>query len=141
VPADWDDWDFDERLSFTIKESGINAQFTNALRLLSHENTLLTRFENLVGPRGGGDRMLQKIEISKLATFLGLELSSSRIDEICNSCYGKSHTFRTGQIGGYKKRFKPFHHKEFMEAFKDVLEPMSEWYDFTDSAQICREEG
>jgi hypothetical protein len=132
VPYNWDMFTEDEKLSFAIsKESTLLEQYQNALDFSKLSNTVLVRFENLVGERGGGSDSLQLKEIQKVADALGINLCKQRLDEIANTLFGDTWTFRKGEIGGYKEAFKDHHYVEFFETFKDVIEPLSKYYDFS----------
>ncbi len=133
VPKNWDDLSEDEKLSFAIsRESTLAEQFENALNTNKLENTLLIKFENLVGQRGGGSDSLQLEEIQKVVDGLQMHyITDDKLHQIANSLFGAGWTFRKGEIGGYKEAFKDHHYVEFFEAFKDVIEPLSKYYDFS----------
>lgn len=76
-----------------------------------------TRFELLVGPRGGGNIQAQITEIKNIAKHLSIELSETQIKEVADNVFDStSITFKAGQIGSWKDHFKPNH----KEAFKKV---------------------
>jgi len=124
----WDRLSFDEKLMKVITANpdkfliscATNAR--EALRFLQKDpKSLLMRFENLVGDKGGGDDFNQRQEILKLATFLNINVSDKELENISQSLFGnkglKSSTFRSGQIGKWKEHFK----EEHKEAFKECL--------------------
>lgn len=91
---------------------------------------LTCRYENLVGPEGGGSEEAQIEELRKIALFLGLDFSDEQLRGISSQLYGNTYdpfgkpgfmnfgtTFRHGQIGGWKSLYK----KEHKEAFKHKL--------------------
>ena len=78
---------------------------------------LVIKFENLVGPKGGGTLKKQIQEITKICTFLGVKLSQAEILNIANSLFGGTKTFKKGQIGLWKK----FYTNEHVKLFKKKL--------------------
>lgn len=82
----------------------------------SHEpQALLIRFEDMVGEQGGGDQIRQERTLNQLAQHLESNLSPLEISQIANRIFDRSSpTFRQGQIGAWRKYFKPQH----IEVFK-----------------------
>lgn len=74
------------------------------------------RFENLVGPNGGGTLEAQLQEIKNIAKHMGLEIDDARAKQIGEDLFGGTLTFRSGQIGTWKKYFTP----EIKQAFKSI---------------------
>lgn len=89
------------------KTYGISNFYHAYLPWLKEPNVCLIRFENLVGAKGGGSDELQYKEIQKIAKHLGVKLSDERIKQITSGLFGGTRTFRSGQIGGWKKCFSP----------------------------------
>lgn len=81
------------------------------------------RYENLVGPKGGGSREAQVDELTAIAKFLNIKISKRKILAIADSLYGKpgEATFNTGKIGTWKKYFNEEHKDHFKEVFGDEL--------------------
>lgn len=85
------------------------------------ENVIVCRFEDLVGEKGGGTRFQQEEQIKMLNRFIGKPLKEKLIQYIGDILFGKefkpdvSGTFREGQIGSWKKYFKPEHIAAFKE--------------------------
>ena len=89
---------------------------------LSEGNALAIRFENLVGPKGGGSFEKQRGEIEKIINNLGIELEADEISKICLMAYDTSHTsFRKGQVGNWKEYFTKSLSKKFNEVAGDIL--------------------
>ena len=80
-----------------------------------------TKFEDLVGSKGGGSDVKQMIEIMNIARFLEVNLSKEEILERTKYIYGVGGTFRSGKIGEWKKYFKPQHVKGFKNTFGQEL--------------------
>ncbi len=64
-----------------------------------------TTFEKLVGKKGGGSDEEQFIEIEKIIQHLNLDVPEDQIQDITKKIFGNTYTFRTGQIGSWKKAF------------------------------------
>ena len=73
------------------------------------------KFENLIGPRGGGTAQAQAQEIKRISTWLGLRKSDQELARVAQVLFGKS-TFREGKIGAWRKYFT----QEHKQAFKQV---------------------
>lgn len=78
---------------------------------ISSTHACCTSFEKLIGSRGGGDDEQQLQEIKKIAEYLELSYTQDELKTIATHLFGGSETFKTGQIGQWKKHFKQ-HHKE-----------------------------
>lgn len=74
------------------------------------------KFEDLVGPKGGGTDEKQRQTISKIAKHIGVNISQQQIVQIASDLFGSTWTFREGQIGSWRKHFK----EEHVHAFKTV---------------------
>lgn len=95
------------------------------IKHLVPKHCYIVKYENLVGPMGGGTRSQQVQEITKLATFLHLQLSTETIEELADTLYGDTRTFRKGQVGRWKQRFTDRHKKLFNEKYRTQLKQFS----------------
>jgi hypothetical protein len=118
---------FDERLmasitGFAADEYGrglepIGTRVERYVPWLSEPRTLVVRFEQLVGPAGGGSQEAQREAVRRVAGHVGRSLVPERLDEVCEHVWSaKSSTFHSGRTGGWRERFRPEH----IEAFKRV---------------------
>ena len=128
----WQKMTFDEKL-MTILEDGDASPFQNdvmrihfeeALKLMQLPNTMVCRFEHLVGPKGGGDFTSQFNEVARISQFLNLNLPRYRILHICREAFGPvssnptlSRTFHARQIGKWKEYYQPQHMMLFIEKY------------------------
>jgi hypothetical protein len=72
----------------------------------------VVRFEDLVGPKGGGDLDVQRRSVSDLYVYLGIDVSPDHVERVCGNLFSTSSpTFRRGAIGQWRERFPP-HIKE-----------------------------
>ncbi len=134
----WNSATFDEKLLALIEDSddcpygrGWMQRFMDAIyRASTSPNTLITRFEHLVGSKGNGDDELQIVQIKEILTFWGLEKTDDEILKIGNDLHGiadvkrfpdLTHSFRTGQIGEWKTHFNEDNIRAFKERYGDYL--------------------
>ena len=125
---------FDEKLSFVI--SGSDSIYKNrvfnlrrcalrAVEMIKHPNVVVSRFEDLVGDKGGGNDAAQLALIEKLVDELNLPLSATEQESIASILWGDDHgvqpTFRQGQINKWKEIFTPEHKKLFKKYFGSLL--------------------
>lgn len=135
---------FDEQLLFVINyDYELNSEKNNAniqvsikkvaeqaVKYSKDPNYLLCRYENLVGPDGGGSKEAQVKELKRIANHIGLSFGEKNIEHLSKILYGNhidpfkkenfkdfKSTFRKGAIGSWKELFK----EEHKEAFKKNL--------------------
>jgi hypothetical protein len=66
----------------------------------------VVRFEDLVGPQGGGDRQTQVTTVKGIYDFLTIEVSDQLVVSICDRLFSPdSPTFRCGSIGRWRESF------------------------------------
>lgn len=83
------------------------------------------RFEDLVGPHGGGSESAQLDALRALAAFAGYGLDDAQVEEIARATFSKdSLTFRKGEIGDWRNHFAPEHDAAFREVAGDLLAPL-----------------
>ncbi|MCJ7602652.1 MAG: sulfotransferase domain-containing protein [Desulfobulbaceae bacterium] len=90
---------------------------------LSHKNVLVCRFEELIGEKGGGQKVDQEKILNDLIDFLGLTVKNHQIQGIAESIFSpKSSTFNKGAIGGWKNVFSEEHRQLFMKSGKGIMD-------------------
>lgn len=81
--------------------------FHNILRRsngwLKQGGVLTVRFEELVGPKGGGNAELQIDAISRIASFV--DAGEVNLAKVCDGLFGGTKVFRKGTIGSWKDEF------------------------------------
>ena len=82
---------------------------------------LLVRFEDLVGPAGGGSEEAQRLAVEGVVDHLGLRVSEGRLREIRGGLFGSGRTFRKGRSGGWREEFSAEHREAVKEQAQDVL--------------------
>jgi len=83
-------------------------------------NTVVLRFEELVGPRGGGGERVQQQAVWEAQ--LALHVPGSPAQFADNVFSTASYTFHKGQIGSYRNDFGAAHWKAFESLPADFLE-------------------
>lgn len=113
---------FDRNDSTDAPLASIGEVFRGYIGWLEDPSTLKVRFEDLVGPRGGGDSKKQLAEIERLGNFVNRPLQGDQARRIAQKMYGQgSLTYRKGQAGGWQGHFTEAHHRAFQEVAGDVL--------------------
>jgi hypothetical protein len=106
-----------EKITFLINLPEQYFGCTYFAKILPHwiyqPNTIVFRFEDLVGPKGGGSQESQEALIGTLARCFGYELDQEAIAQIASQLHGNAPTFREGKIGSWKKYFSPEHKRLF----------------------------
>lgn len=101
----------------------------------NRKDVLVCRYENLVGPQGGGASSTQIEELRKIADYLNIpNVSDENLYHIGLCLYGNqmdvfkkkgfehyASTFRQGKIGSWKKNFKKDHKEAFKKVFGQAL--------------------
>jgi hypothetical protein len=100
---------FDEQLRAVMElpEEFYSIRFylNQALLWMKEPDVFVCRFEDLVGPEGGGDRGRQERAIRDVAMHLGIHVPGWKVSRIAEELFGKSPTFRKGQIGKWREHF------------------------------------
>lgn len=90
------------------------------LKWKDHPKFYVVRFEDLVGPKGGGTLEAQIRTIKELEKHIGVKISGNP-EEIANKLFGGTASFRQGQIGSWRKYFNERHVKIFKEVAGQLL--------------------
>jgi hypothetical protein len=86
-------------------------------------DTLVTRFEDLVGPDGGGDPELQLREIRRIADYLGLATPDEEVAAVRDRLWGGlTRTMNRGRIGSWGDYFTPRVEERFWEIYGTHME-------------------
>ncbi len=95
--------------------------YTEYLGWANHRNTYVAHFEKLVGSKGGGSDEIQREEIKNIAHHFGIKISDERIAQIAKNLFGKSRTFRKGQIDAWKTELTEEQKKLFDESAGELI--------------------
>jgi hypothetical protein len=122
---------FDEQLQFTIRfpyaYRNPASTFEYALLWMQDPSVYVCRFEDLVGPRGGGSAEKQFAVMRDLATLLNVTISDTDLQTLCDSLYGGTWTFREGQVYNWKTLYSP----ASKQVFNQELGPYIEAFGYT----------
>jgi hypothetical protein len=100
----------------------IGESFGAYLPWTNDPSTLVVRFEDLIGPQGGGDAEKQLEEIERIGRFVERSLSREKASQIARRMYGKgSLTFRKGQAGDWRDHFAEAHKRAFKATAGELL--------------------
>ena len=80
----------------------------------------VVRFEDLVGPKGGGDERAQLQAVRNVAEHLGIERDEEELASVQQGLFGSGRTFRKGRAGGWREEFSGGH----TEAIDEVAGPL-----------------
>jgi len=79
-------------------------------------NTFGCRFEDLIGPSGGGDAAKQLEVVAAIAHHVDREVSENEAERLAQKTWSQeSSTFRKGTIGDWRNHFTEEHKKVFKE--------------------------
>ena len=118
---------FDDRLLATIVgfdedelgrgQEDIGTRIGRYLAWAEEPAVLVIRFEDLVGPSGGGSTRAQRDVVARVADHVSRPLRGSELDRVCAQVWSRtSSTFAAGRTGGWRERFTAEH----IAAFKRV---------------------
>lgn len=98
-------------------------QIHAAADFMSSPDTLVIRFEDLIGPKGGGSIEAQKKCFEKIARFVGAYYNNDMYEKLSGDLYGGSFTFRKGSKNSWKTSFSEKNIKLFEKHFgKDLVQ-------------------
>lgn len=84
---------------------GAISVFDAMLGWRAYPDVCIVRFEDLVGPQGGGSAPVQKETIRRIAHHLELAVNEDRVSYVADTIFGNGVTFREGKIGSWKSHF------------------------------------
>jgi sulfotransferase 6B1 len=84
------------------------------------DNAIMVKFEDLVGPRGGGSAETQRRTVEQVARHVSLEPDERMMRTVEENIFGVSNTFRKGQIGGWRSEFS----EEHQQAAREIAGPL-----------------
>jgi hypothetical protein len=84
----------------------VDEMFEAFMPWFTEDLNMVVRFEELVGPNGGGSRDAQVATLTRMADHLGMRGTRERIPQSAARVFSKrSATFRRGQIGEWRSVF------------------------------------
>ncbi|MFI0435958.1 MAG: hypothetical protein ACH350_09615 [Parachlamydiaceae bacterium] len=94
--------------------------------LKQHPDSVISRFEKLVGANGGGEKNAQIKQIKQIASAINAPLTPEQLSFITENLFGNdqgpqiSETFRAGFIGSWKTHFNDAHQEVFKKNFGEL---------------------
>jgi sulfotransferase 6B1 len=85
------------------------------------EGAVVVKFEDLVGPKGGGSTELQRRAVERVAAHVGLSADERTMRLVETNLFGVGRTFRKGQIGAWREAFSPEHERAVKEVVGSLL--------------------
>jgi hypothetical protein len=118
----------EERLLFSIRGGvlggrellSLDERYRQFVGWQRDENSVLVKFEDLVGPKGGGSAEAQRATVERVARHLGVSVGEEIAPSIEEDLFGLGRTFRKGQIGGWRSAFSEQH----VRATNEVAGPL-----------------
>ena len=81
----------------------------------------MVKFEELVGPMGGGSEEAQRDAVARVAEHLEVPLDDRKLRAVQSDLFGSGRTFRKGQAGGWRREFSEEHKRATKEVAGDLL--------------------
>ncbi len=88
------------------------------------EGAVVVRFEDLVGPEGGGSAEAQRQAVGRVAAHLGADADEAMLARVGEGIFGSGQTFRKGMIGGWREEFTAEHERAADEVVGPLLEEL-----------------
>tara|TARA_Y100001970_G_scaffold278738_1_gene384893 strand:+ start:5118 stop:5969 length:852 start_codon:yes stop_codon:yes gene_type:complete len=104
---------------------GVDAMINSILDWEKTTNSLCLRFEEVIGPKGGGSEEIQLKVLNNLFSFLEVDISKRKIKKIAEESFGKASTFRKGGINGWKDSISLEDNNLFEQKYSSILERTS----------------
>jgi hypothetical protein len=102
------------------KLQSLDQRYRQFLGWEQDEGAMVVKFEDLVGPRGGGSAKVQRRAVERVAMHVGIPVNERTMPLVEENLFGVGRTFRKGQIGGWQEEFSPEHER----AVKEVAGPL-----------------
>ena len=103
------------------KMIGVEEMLISMLNWQTNKSNICVRFEDIIGKKGGGESYLQLKTMNTLLSFIGQNLSNENLEKLVEETFGKSSTFRKGQIYGWKDVLNNENNEKFERRFHDLL--------------------
>ena len=102
---------------------GLEAMYRSMLSWGNQSGNILLKFEDLVGEQGGGDNAVQYDVVTRVLNHLELagQMSDEKILSMGSESFGKTTTFRKGQIGKWTDLLDERDKALFKDAVNNLL--------------------
>ena len=103
-------------------QESVTARFAKYTPWIDDPDTYVCRFENLIGPSGGGTRSAQVAEIKAIAEHVDRALDEDAFERAAAAVWSeRTPTFRKGRAGDWRNHFAPEHEDAFKAIAGDLL--------------------
>ena len=106
------------------KLQSLDERYRQFLRWKRDGGAAVVKFEDLVGPKGGGSAEAQRLAVAGVARHLGVEVEEATMGVIEEELFGVGRTFRRGRIGGWREEFSEEHERAVEEVLGSLLVEM-----------------
>ncbi len=100
---------------------GLEQMISSMLDWQVCSNNLCVRFEEIIGPSGGGTFISQQKVIEEILKFIDEDAPQNNLQNLADNTFGKSSTFRKGQSYGWKNVLSENDNKYFEEKYSSTL--------------------
>ena len=104
---------------------GIEQMINSMLEWKVCSNNLCVKFEEIIGPSGGGNLISQSLVIEEILNFIEEDPSQYNLHDLAKNTFGKSSTFRKGQSHGWKNVLSETDNKLFENNYSSILKKMN----------------
>lgn len=99
----------------------VGTRYRRRLGWLHEPCAIVIRFEDLVGPAGGGDATRQRAALRAILIHLGIEPADALVTQLAEASFGGTRTFKHGRIGRWREVFTPAHEALFAQHADGIL--------------------
>jgi len=101
---------------------GLNNTYRMYARWFDDPSCYCVRFEDIIGPQGGGDRETQVKALAALMEYTGVCNDMTDPEAVADQIFGtEAPTFRKGQIDSWREEMSPEVYEVFLRECGEVL--------------------
>lgn len=111
-----------DKISFALRDRYFLArdEFEKCLWMLHHPDVCKVRYEDLIGPDGGGSAERQRETVERVLSHVGASIPA---DTVCKQLYNTAAwSFHRGRVGAWKEAFSSANLRQFYAVYGDLLE-------------------
>jgi hypothetical protein len=111
-----------EKIDFALRDHYFLArhEFEKCLWMLHHPAVCQVRYEDLIGPEGGGSKERQRAAVERVLSHLDADIAP---ELVCGPLYNtQAWSFHKGQPGAWKEAFSSANLRQFYTVYGDLLE-------------------
>lgn len=111
-----------EKITYALRDRYFLArqEFEKCLWMLHHPDVCAVRYEDLIGPEGGGSAESQRVAVARVLKHLDADVA---LETVCSQLYNSSAwSFHKGRPGAWKDAFSAANLRQFYDVYGDLLE-------------------